>query len=214
MRGTPVEIRNEKLGKTVVKALEGRNFEAYYCNSKEEALAQAMKLIPDGASVSWGGAASVDQIGLKEALREKGGFTLLDRDAVESQEEKLAVMRQGLACDVFLAGTNALSQDGQLVNIDGTGNRVAAMIFGPKSVVVIAGINKITATVEDAWTRARNEAAPINAQRFPALQTPCLKTGECGDCKGDSICAYIVTTRMCRPAKRIKVIVVGENLGF
>lgn len=208
------EIRNEKLGATVVKALESRNFEAYYCATKEEARKQALALIPEGSSVSWGGSVSVDELKLKDELR-GGGFTLLDRDSVDSPEEKMEMMRKGLTCDVFLTGTNALSEDGQLVNVDGNGNRVASMAFGPKSVIVIAGVNKIANTAEAAVTRARSTAAPINLQRFPGLETPCSKTGVCADCKSkDCICSYIVTTRMCKPPKRIKVIIVGETLGF
>lgn len=209
-----VEIRNEKLGNTVVKALQSRNFEAVYCGTKEEALERALELIPEGSVVSWGGSISLEELRIKEVLKDRG-YQLLDRDSVSDPEEKLEMMRQALTCDVFLTGTNALSEDGQLVNVDGNGNRVAAMSFGPKSVIVFAGINKIAKTLEDAVVRARTTAAPVNTQRFPGMETPCTKTGACGNCKGkDCICSYIVTTRMCRPANRIKVIIVGETLGF
>ena len=116
--------------------------------------------------------------------------------------------------DVFITGANALSLDGQMVNIDGNGNRVAAIIYGPKSVIVIAGMNKVTETLDDAIRRARTVAAPANAQRF-AGETPCRNTGVCGDCKStDCICNQIVITRHCRPAGRIKFIIVGEDIGF
>lgn len=214
MSSQAVETRVKKLGASVVKALEGRNFEAYYCDTKEEAAELALSLIPEGSSISWGGSVSVDETGIKDKLQ-AGNYTLLDRDTVDTPEEKTEMMRRGLTCDVFLTGTNALSEDGQLVNIDGTGNRVASMSFGPRSVIVLAGVNKIVQTVEDAYARARGTAAPINAQRFPGMKTPCAVNGTCGNCKSpDCICSYIVTTRMCRPAKRIKVIVVGESLGF
>lgn len=213
MAGTIADIRNEKLGSTVVKALESRNFEAYYCAGKEEALEQVLKLVPEGSSVSWGGSMSLDELGVKEKLRQ-GNFALIDRDAVEPKEI-VETMRKALTCDVYLTSTNALSEDGQLVNVDGNGNRVAAMAFGPKSVIVIAGVNKIVKSEEDAVARARNIAAPLNAQRFENMETPCKKTGCCGDCKAKGcICSTLVTTRMCLPVKRIKVIVVGENLGF
>ena len=115
---------------------------------------------------------------------------------------------------MFITGTNALSLDGQLVNIDGNGNRVAAIVYGPDSVLVIAGMNKVTDTLEDAVTRARTVAVPMNKQRFPA-QTPCEVTGSCADCKSDGcICNQILITRNCNPAGRIKVILVGEELGF
>lgn len=206
--------RNELLGASVVKALTERGFEAYYCKTKEEAAKKAVGLIPEGSSVAWGGSVTVDQLGIKDMLR-GGNYALIDRDMAETPEERMEMMRQGLTCDVFLTGTNALSEDGQLVNIDGNGNRMAAMIFGPKSVIVTVGINKVVRTAEDALTRARTVAAPTNTQRFDGLETPCRKTGECGDCKSkDCICTYIVTTRMSKPRGRIKVILVGEELGF
>ena len=110
--------------------------------------------------------------------------------------------------------TNAMSEDGQLVNIDGNGNRCAALIFGPKSVIIVAGINKIAKTLDDAYSRARNTAAPINQYRFNN-DTPCMHTGECGDCKSDGcICANIVISRFCKPAGKVKVIIVGEKFGY
>ncbi len=206
-------IRNRKTGEQVCKNLQSRGFEAWYCENKEEALAQALRLIPEGSSVSWGGCQSVEEIGLLDAVR-KGNYQVIDRDTAKTPEERKALMKQGLTCDVFLAGTNAITEDGELVNIDGNGNRVAAMTFGPDSVIVIAGMNKLAKTVMDAANRARTVAAPINAQRFN-LQTPCQIDGMCHDCNvPDSICSYIVRTRRCKPAGRIKVILVGESLGF
>lgn len=206
--------RNKILGDSVVKALSERGFEAYYCATKEEAKKQAAALIPKGSSVSWGGSVAVDELGIKDELR-GGNYTLLDRDTAKTPEERIEIMRRGLLCDVFLTGTNALSEDGQLVNVDGNGNRVAAMTFGPKSVIVVTGMNKITKTAEDAVTRARTVAAPINAQRFDGLETPCSRTGKCADCNSkDCICTYILTTRRSKPVGRIKVILVGEELGF
>lgn len=203
----------EKRAQVVVKNLRSRHFDAYYCETKEEALRQALSLIPEGACVGWGGCASAEEIGLVDAVR-KGNYREIDRDTAKSPEEKTKMMKQAMLADVFLTGTNALSQDGELVNIDGTGNRMAAIVYGPESVIVIAGMNKVCATLEDAVTRARTVAAPINAQRFPG-QTPCRVTGTCGNCKSpDCICNQILITRHCRPAGRIKVILVGEDLGF
>ena len=117
--------------------------------------------------------------------------------------------------DAFITGANALSLDGQMVNIDGTGNRVAPIIYGPKSVIVVAGMNKVEDTLADAMTRARTIAAPMNKQRFEMLQTPCAVTGSCADCKSvQSICNQIVITRNCRPEGRIKFVIIGEDLGF
>lgn len=206
-------IRNRKAGEQVCKNLQKRGFEAWYCEKKEDALAQALQLIPEGSSVSWGGCQSVAEIGLLDAVR-SGNYQVIDRDTAKTPEERKALMKQGLLCDVFLTGTNAITEDGELVNIDGNGNRVAAMTFGPDSVIVIAGMNKLEKTVMDAANRARTVAAPINAQRFN-LQTPCQADGMCHDCNvPDCICSYIVRTRRCKPAGRIKVILVGETLGF
>ena len=119
-----------------------------------------------------------------------------------------------MQADVFLTGANAISLDGQMVNVDGSGNRVAAIIYGPKTVLVVAGMNKVVETLEDAVTRARTIAAPMNQQRF-MLNTPCTKTGTCADCKSEEcICNQIVITRHCRPGGRIKFVLVGEELGF
>ena len=203
----------EKRGALMVKNLKSRHFDAYYCANKEEALKKALELIPEGASVGWGGAHSAEQIGLMEALH-AGNYAPIDRSLAKSQEEREQMMRDCMFCDVFLTGANGLSLDGQMVNIDGTGNRVAATIYGPKSVLVIAGMNKVEDTLEDAITRARTVAAPMNNQRF-SNNNPCSATGTCGNCKNETcICNQIVITRHCRPVGRIKFILVGEELGF
>ena len=119
-----------------------------------------------------------------------------------------------LGSDFLLSSTNAITEDGVLVNIDGRGNRVAGIVYGPRNVIIVAGMNKVVRTLEDAWSRARNEAAPINAQRFP-IQTPCKKTGSCADCKSpDTVCCQFLVTRFSKVPKRIKVILVNEELGF
>lgn len=210
----PMVKRSALAGERVVKALQSRHFEACYCATKAEALQKALSYIPEGSSVGWGGSVSVEEIGLKEAVRGPK-YKAIDRDAVSDPAEKTRLMKQCLSADVFLMGTNALTQDGELVNIDGTGNRLAAMCFGPDSVIVIAGINKLAPDLDTAIARARSVAAPINAARFPGLDTPCAKTGLCANCHSEScICNQILITRNSRPAGRIKVIVVGEELGF
>jgi len=204
----------EKRGQVLVKNLNARHFEAYYCANREEALKKALDLIPVGATVGWGGAMSAEQIGLLAAVK-AGNYSVIDRDAARSPEERNDLMRQCLLSDVFLSGANALSLDGQMVNVDGNGNRVAAIVYGPKSVIVVAGMNKVCDTVEEAVHRAREVAAPINKQRFPNAPTPCLVTGTCADCKSEgSICNQILITRSCRPFGRIKFVIVGEELGF
>ena len=209
----PVSMRNEKIGKKVCEALNSRGFCACYCNTKQDALIKALSFIPEGKTVSWGGCKSAEEIGLIEAVK-NGNYTVLDRDTAQTPEERQQIMKQALTCDVFLTGTNAITETGELVNIDGMGNRVAAMTYGPNSVIVIAGMNKLVSNVMDAANRARTTAAPINAQRFD-IKTPCKIDGACHDCNSpDSICSYIVRTRRCKPEGRIKVILVGESLGF
>ena len=209
----PRQMYYSKRGEILVKNLKSRHFDAYYCESREEALAKALELIPQGADVAWGGVHSADQIGLTTALR-NGNYHVIDRTAGNTPEEKKEIIKNWLFSDVFLSGANALSLDGQMVNIDGTGNRVAAICYGPGMVLVIAGMNKVEDTLEAAINRARTVAAPMNKQRFQN-QTPCMHTGVCADCKSEGcICNQIVITRHCRPVGRIKFIIVGEDLGF
>lgn len=209
----PKQKYYEKRGQILVKNLRSRHFVAYYCADKAEALEKALELIPKGASVGWGGALSAQQIGLMDAVN-AGEYNAIDRDKCETPEEKIAAQRKCLTADVFLTGANALSIDGEMVNIDGAGNRVAAIVYGPETVLVVAGMNKVVDTLEDAISRARTIAAPINKQRFPNA-TPCEVTGTCADCKSEGcICNQILITRHCRPAGRIKFIIVGEELGF
>ncbi len=210
---TPKELYYEKRAQILVKNLKSRHFDAYYCENKAQALAKALELIPKGSSVGWGGATSAQQIGLMDAVN-AGNYRTIDRERCKTPEEREQAARDCLACDVFLTGANALSLNGQMVNIDGIGNRVAAIIYGPKTVLVIAGMNKVADSLEEAIRRARTVAAPMNQQRFQ-LENPCTVTGTCNDCKSEScICNQIVITRLCRPAQRIKFILVGEELGF
>ena len=210
---TPKELYYEKRGSVLVKNLRSRHFEAYYCKDKQAALQKAMELIPVGASVGWGGVMSAVEIGLLDAVR-SGDYRSLDRESCETQEERDEMEIACLTADVFITGANGLSLDGQMVSIDGRGNRVAAIIYGPKKVLVIAGMNKVSDTIESALQRARTVAAPINMQRF-MKDTPCAVTGVCGDCKSvDCICNQILVTRHCRPVDRICFILVGEDLGF
>ena len=203
----------EKRGQILVKNLKSRRFDAVYCADKVSALEKALEWIPEGASISWGGALSCQQIGLMDAVK-NGSYNVIDRDKAVTPEERDAVMKQALLCNVFLSGANALTMDGEMVNIDGNGNRVAAIVYGPDSVIVVAGMNKVCDSLEDAIRRARTVAAPLNKQRFPA-QTPCEFTGTCADCRSEGcICNQILITRGSRVPGRIKFIIVGEDLGF
>ena len=204
---------SDKLAPRIQKALQGRNFEAYYCKTTAEAKAQALSLLPEGSSVSWGGSVTIREIGLLEAI-EAGNYTIIDRDLAKDPAERQELMRQALLCDTYLTSVNAISEDGEFVNVDGLGNRVAAITFGPKSVIAIVGMNKVCKTLEDAYIRARSYASPLNTVRL-ALETPCATTGSCINCKSKNCaCSYIVTTRMSRVPGRIKVILVGEPLGL
>ena len=208
------EQRYSRLGPVVIKALQSRSFDAFYFDEPADAVEKIISLIPKDHVVSWGGSKTMLDLGIQERLA-NDGYNLLDMDKAASPEERADIMRNALLCDTFLSGTNAISEDGWLVNIDGYGNRAAAMIFGPKQVIIAAGMNKIAKTYKDALVRARTIAAPLNIQRFPKLRTPCGETGTCADClSGDTICSYFVSLRFCKPAGRIKVILVGKDLGL
>lgn len=205
--------RNELLAQKVIKGLESRNMSGYYAANKEEALKKALELIPEGGSVTMGGAMSAHEIGLVEAVK-SGNYNFIDRDTAKTPEEKRAAMLAGYDADIFLSSANAMTDDGILVNIDGNSNRVSMIAQGPKKVIFIVGMNKVCDDIDGAMKRARNVAAPINAQRF-GLSTPCSKTGSCMNCKSpDTICCQFLITRFSRHKDRIHVILVNDNLGF
>ncbi|MCR5651343.1 MAG: lactate utilization protein [Lachnospiraceae bacterium] len=202
--------RNELLAEKVINGLKSRNMTGYYAKDKDEAKKLALSLIPEGSSVTMGGAMSAHEIGLVTALK-NGNYNFIDRD---EYEDKRAAMLMAYDADVFLASANAMTEDGIIVNIDGNSNRVSAIAQGPKKVVFIVGMNKVCNDVDGAMKRARNVAAPINAQRF-GLNTPCAKTGACMDCKSpDTICCQFLITRFSRHEGRIHVILVNDSLGF
>ena len=202
--------RNELLAQKVIKGLASRNMTGYYAASAGEAKKIALDLIPEGSSISMGGGMSVHEIGLVEALKE-GNYNFIDRDKAE---DKRAAMLAAYDADFFLSSCNAMTEDGILVNIDGNSNRVSAICQGPKKVLFIVGMNKVCDDVDGAMKRARNVAAPINAQRF-GLDTPCAKTGSCMNCKSpDTICCQFLITRFSRHEGRIHVILVNDSLGF
>ncbi|WP_044915959.1 lactate utilization protein [Butyrivibrio sp. WCE2006] len=202
--------RNDLLSTKIIEGLKSRNMSGYYAKTKEEALGLALKLIPKGSSVTMGGAMSAHEIGLVDALQTPD-YNFIDRDKAE---DKRAAMLAAYDADVFLSSANAMTDDGIIINIDGNANRVSAIAQGPKKVIFIVGMNKVCPDVDSAMKRARNVAAPINAQRF-GLATPCAKTGKCMDCKSpDTICCQFLMTRYSKHEGRIHVILVDENLGF
>ena len=205
--------RNELLAQKVIKGLESRNMTGYYAATKEEALKIALDIIPKGATVTMGGAMSAREIGLVDAVK-TDEYHFIERENAKTAEEKRAAMLEGYDADYFLCGANAITEDGVMVNIDGNANRVSFICQGPKHVLCIVGMNKVCVDVDAAMKRARNVAAPINAQRF-GLNTPCAKTGSCMNCKSpDTICCQFLITRYSRHTDRIHVILVNEDLGF
>ena len=189
--------------------------EAFYCPTGKEAVMKVSELIADGSTVTWGGTATVRQLGIPEVLKERETLNVLDRDAIETLEEKEAMYLRAFTADVYLTSANAISEDGGvIVNIDGNGNRVAAITWGPKKVIFVIGLNKVAQTVEAALARARSTASPTNAQRFD-IKTPCRADGTCHNCNSpESICSYVHFLRNSRNKGRHVVVLVGENLGY
>lgn len=210
---TPLEQRNERLAKTIIKNLQRRHIEGFYCPTADEAVKKVSELIEDGSSVTWGGTMTVRDLGIPQVLKERGTLDVLDRDLVETPEEKQTMYLKAFSVDVYLSSANAISEDGVIVNIDGNGNRVAAITWGPKKVIFVIGLNKVAQTVETALARARSTASPINAARFN-IKTPCQVDGVCHNCNSvDSICNYVHFLRN-SPRGRHTVVLVGENLGY
>ena len=202
--------RNELLARKVIAGLESRNVGAEWAGTREEALAKALAFIGEGATVAMGGCTTAIELGLVDALN-AGNYHFIDRDRMA---DKRAAMLAAYDADVFVSSANAVTEDGVIVNIDGNSNRVSAIAQGPRRVLLLIGMNKVCADLDSALKRARNVAAPVNAQRF-GLATPCAKTGKCMDCKSpDTICCQFLITRFSRHPGRISVILVNDDLGF
>ena len=209
----PQEERNERLAKAIIKNLHRRHIEGFYCPTGGDAVQKVSELIADGSSVTWGGTMTVRDLGIPAALKGRGTLEVLDRDLVETPEEKQAMYLRAFSVDVYLTSANAISEDGVIVNIDGNGNRVAAITWGPKKVIFVIGLNKVAQTVEAALSRARGTASPINAARFD-INTPCQQDGVCHTCNSpQSICNYVHFLRN-SPRGKHTVILVGEPLGY
>ncbi|MBE6249621.1 MAG: lactate utilization protein [Prevotella sp.] len=209
----PKELRNERLAETLIKNLKRRHIEGFYCATGDDAVKKVSELIADGSSVTWGGTMTVRDLGIPDALKRRGTLEVLDRDLVETPEEKQAMYLRAFSADVYLTSANAISEDGIIVNIDGNGNRVAAITWGPKKVIFVIGLNKVAQNVEAALARARSTASPINAARFD-IKTPCQTDGTCHNCNSaESICNYVHFLRN-SPRERHIVVLVGEELGY
>ena len=210
---TPKEQRNERLAERMIKSLERRNMETFYCPTAKEAVEKVSELIADGSSVTWGGSMTIRDMGIPKALKDRGTLQVLDRDEVTDRKEVVKIYERAFTADVYLSSANAISEDGVIVNIDGNGNRVAAITWGPKKVIFIIGLNKVAQTVEAALSRVRGTASPINAARFD-IKTPCQTDGLCHNCNSsDSICNYVHFLRN-SPKGRHIVVLVGESLGY
>jgi hypothetical protein len=205
---------NDTLGAKAVDALTKNNFKASYCKSRYEAAKELLALIPENATVGVGGSWSIVELDVLDELEKRGHTIYNHNKAGLTAEEVLAFRRAELTCDVFLTGTNALTLDGKLVNVDATGNRVAAMMFGPKQVIVVAGVNKIVRNIEEAESRIKMFAAPINNKRLKR-PNPCTVSGICMDCQGPTrICNITTVIGKRPPATPMHILVVGEELGF
>lgn len=212
---TPKEKRNALLAEKLVGNLKQRHYEVFFCPTAQEAVEKITGMIPEGSSVTWGGSMTIRDMGLTKALHNKEGLDIWDRDLAPSREEAQEIYRRAFYADYYLSSVNAMSEDGEIVNIDGNGNRVAAITFGPKHVILVVGINKVTQNLDAAISRARSLAAPVNMMRFADLNTPCKNDGMCHDCKSpDSICNYIQIMRNSHPVGRHIVVIVGEELGY
>lgn len=210
----PKKTYYETAAKTIISKLSYRRMKGYYCATADEAKALVMELVTPGSKVSFGGSVTLAETGITDALRSRTDLTLYDRSTCTTPEEIKEVYRNSFFCDSYLMSTNAITLDGELINIDGTANRVAALCYGPDQVIVVAGINKIVSDIESGYKRVKNIASPQNALRLER-QTPCAANGKCGNCINDScMCSQTVITRRSAVPDRIKVILVGESLGY
>lgn len=203
----------ENQAKTIIKNMEKRNFEGYYAATADEAREKVLSLMEEGSSIGWGGTMTMEEIGVFDAIRERN-YTLIDRTAAMTPEERREIYAKTVLADYYLMSTNAITLEGELINIDGNGNRVACLMQGPKNVIVVAGMNKVVSDVESGYLRVKNIASPPNCVRLQR-KTPCAVTGKCEDCYApDCICSHTVVTRRCNIPGRIKIILVGDELGY
>ena len=210
---TPKQQAYKTLANTMIPKLEKRGMEAFYCENSADAVALAMDMMKEGGTVGMGGTETVKETGLLAAVQ-NSDLTFIDRSLAKTPEEKKAVFLETMGCDYFLMSTNAITIDGELVNIDGNANRVACLAHGPEHVIILVGMNKVTSDIPSAIARVQNVASPCNAARL-GTRTPCATLGHCGDCHSeDCMCCQIVITRHSRHKGRIKVILIGEELGF
>lgn len=210
---SPKEIYYENLADSIIEKFNKRGIEGYYCENAEDALLTAKRFLTPGCSISWGGSQTLNEIGLMDELV-ASDYILYDRTLAKTPEEKSAMYSKIVTADYYFMSSNAITIDGHLLNIDASGNRVACLITGPKNVIIIAGMNKIVTDISSGIDRIRNMASPPNTVRLGA-KTPCAELGRCTNCLSDDcICCEVVITRKSNISGRIKVILVGEELGY
>ncbi len=210
---SPKKQYYENTAKTILTNLEKRQMKGWYCEDSAAAVKKVLELLPEGSSITWGGTMTMEECGLMDVLKQ-GNYALIDRLSAKTPEEKKELYARAVCADYFFMSTNAITLDGQLVNVDGAGNRVACLCSGPDNVIILAGMNKVVASVEAGHEQIRNRAASINALRLNK-KTPCAITGKCADCQSpDCICSQIVVTRRSHVPGRIQVILIGEELGY
>jgi len=209
----PKQKYYENVANTIIKNLNKRQIEGYYCKDSKTAVEKALELMTKGSSISWGGSMTLLETGLMDAIQ-NGNYKIINRDTAKTPEDQRKIYGDICCSDFFLMSTNAITLDGELINIDGRGNRVAFLCYGPQNVLILAGMNKVVSDVESGFKRVRDIASPPNTIRLNK-KTPCTISGKCEDCYSpDCICGQFVVTRRSGVPNRIKVILIGEELGY
>lgn len=215
------KIFYQRQAENIIRKLSARHMEGYYCPDIDSAKKKVVELISKGMdgrnrtgrTVAYGGSMTIDNTDLKQMISDSGQELIVREKYGPDPEAQKELKSRQINADSFLMSTNAITVDGELINIDGRGNRVSYLIYGPEQVIVIAGMNKVVPNVEDGIRRVRNEASPANTIRLHC-DTPCVKTGQCMNCLDHTICCQFVVTRASLTAGRIKVVLVGEELGY
>lgn len=198
---------------TIIQNLQKRNMEGFYFDNSKDCVAGILSQIPENSTISWGGSVTFQETGMKEAVS-NGHYNLIDRSLPVTDEEKRLCFSKIVLSDYFFMSTNAITLDGELINIDGNGNRLACLLQGPSQVIILAGMNKVVSSVEEGIKRVHNIASPPNTIRLNK-KTPCALTGRCENCLSpDCICSHTVVTRHSGTKGRILVYLINEDLGF
>lgn len=210
---TPKQLAFQTAVNGIIPKLASRNMEGYFFENSASCVNAITDLVENGSIISWGGSESIKECGLMDAIK-SGNYILIDRLSAKTPEEGRELYAKTVLSDYYLMSSNAITYDGELINIDGNGNRVACLIHGPKYVLMVVGMNKLVSDVESGYKRVRNLASPANAKRL-GRNTPCFHTGKCGNCLSDEcMCSHLVVTRRCNIPGRIKIFFVAEELGY